>query len=383
MEPNKCCRAPGEWVEELTRRSITRFLPDTVHFLLGLIALAVLTALCFWLSFRLISTAFAYLILIVLLSLADGFLSLVVLSFIAVGALNYFFVTPIFSFRVEYQEDAVTLAAFLITSLVVTGLVRRMRAALADQMLASQELRDAQIQLTHVNRVATIGQLTASIAHEVNQPIAALVTNAHAALRMLSAEPPNLNQAREALGDIIKDGRRVSDVIQRIRALVKKTPGQADLLDINEVIVETVALARSEILRNGVSLKTQLDRGLPPVRGDRVQLQQVIMNLVMNAVEAMGGMDQGTRELQIATDKDRRDYVSITVSDSGPTLPRESLDRFFETFYSTKPTGMGMGLSICRSIIEAHEGRIWASANVPRGATLHVALPAPGKNALH
>jgi signal transduction histidine kinase len=200
---------------------------------------------------------------------------------------------------------------------------------------------------------------------------------------MLSAEPPNLNQAREALGDIIKDGRRVSDVIQRIRALVKKTPGQADLLDINEVIVETVALARSEILRNGVSLKTQLDRGLPPVRGDRVQLQQVIMNLVMNAVEAMGGMDQGTRELQIATDKDRGDYVSITVSDSGPILPRESPDRFFEAFYSTKPTGMGMGLSICRSIIEAHEGRIWASANVPRGATLHVALPAPGKNALH
>jgi PAS domain S-box-containing protein len=253
---------------------------------------------------------------------------------------------------------------------------------LTNQMLDSEKLRDAQIQLTHVNRVATVGQLTASIAHEVNQPIGALVTNAHVALRMLSAEPPDLNQAREALGDIIKDGRRASDVIQRIRALVKKAPGQADELDINEVIAETIALARSEILRSGVVLETQLGSGLPPVRGDRVQLQQVIMNLVMNAVEAMGGMDEGTRELQIATDKDRGDYVSITVSDSGPILQRESLDRFFEAFYSTKPTGMGIGLSICRSIIEAHEGRIWASANVPRGATLHVTLPAPRKNAL-
>jgi PAS domain S-box-containing protein len=253
---------------------------------------------------------------------------------------------------------------------------------LTDQMLDSEKLRDAQIQLTHVNRVATVGQLTASIAHEVNQPIGALVTNAHVALRILRAEPADLNQAREALEDIIKDGRRASDVIQRIRALVRKAPAQADELDINEVIVETVALARSEILRSGVVLETQLGRDLPSVRGDRVQLQQVIMNLVMNAVEAMSSMGEGTRELQIATDKDREEHVAITVSDSGPMVEPESLNRFFEAFYSTKPTGMGIGLSICRSIIEAHEGRIWASANVPRGATLHVTLPASGKNAL-
>lgn len=247
---------------------------------------------------------------------------------------------------------------------------------LTDQMLASEKLRDARIELAHVNRVATIGQLTTSIAHEVNQPIGALVTNAHVALRMLGAEPADLNQAREALEDIIKDGRRASDVIQRIRALVRKAPAQADELDINEVIVETVALARSEILRNDVVLETRLGSGLPSVRGDRVQLQQVIMNLVMNAVEAMGGMDEGARELRIATDKDRDEHVAITVSDSGPMLEPQSLNRFFEAFYSTKPTGMGIGLSICRSIIEAHEGRIWASPNVPRGATLHVTLPA-------
>ena len=252
---------------------------------------------------------------------------------------------------------------------------------LTEQTLAAEKLRDARIQLAHVNRVVTVGQLTASIAHEVNQPIGALVTNAYAASRMLRARPPDLDEVSDALGAIIKDGRRVSDVIQRIRALVKKAPAQADLLDINEVIVETIALARSEILRNDVSLETHLGRDLPPIRGDRVQLQQVIMNLVMNAVEAMSSADEGKRELRIATDKDREDRVSITVSDSGPVLKPKSLDRFFEAFYSTKPTGMGIGLSICRSIIEAHEGRIWATAKVPRGAMLHITLPASGKAA--
>jgi signal transduction histidine kinase len=247
---------------------------------------------------------------------------------------------------------------------------------LTDQMLASEKLRDAQIQLAHVNRVATVGQLTASIAHEVNQPIGALVINAHAVLRMLSADPPDLNQARDALGDIVKDGRRASDVIGHIRALVKKTPAQAELIDINKVIIETLVLARAEILRNAVSLATRLAKDLPPIQGDRVQLQQVIMNLVMNAVEAMSSVDGGGRELQIVTEKDQEDHISITVSDSGPLLKTESLDRFFDAFYSTKASGMGIGLSICRSIIEAHEGCIWAGANVPRGATLHVRLPA-------
>jgi signal transduction histidine kinase len=152
-------------------------------------------------------------------------------------------------------------------------------------------------------------------------------------------------------------------------------------LDINEIITETIALTRGEILRNGISLETQLAKRLPLVRGDRIQLQQVIMNLLMNAVEAMRAVDEETRELQIATNKDREDYVSVTVSDSGPMLKPESLNRFFEAFYSTKPTGMGIGLSICRSIVEAHDGRIWASANLPRGAILHITLPASPKAA--
>jgi PAS domain S-box-containing protein len=253
---------------------------------------------------------------------------------------------------------------------------------LTEQTMASEKLRDAQIELAHVNRVATIGQLTASIAHEVNQPIGALVTSAYAASRMLRAPSPDLDEVCDVLGAIVNDGRRVSDVIQRIRALVKKAPAQTDLLDINEVIVETITLARSEILRNDVSLETRLARDLPAIRGDRVQLQQVIINLVMNAVEAMSAVNEGGRELRVAAEKDGEDFISITVSDSGPILKPDSLNRFFEAFYSTKPTGMGIGLSICRSIIEAHEGRIWASANVPRGARLHITLPASGKKPL-
>jgi PAS domain S-box-containing protein len=247
---------------------------------------------------------------------------------------------------------------------------------LTDQMLAADKLRDAQIQLTHANRVATIGQLTASIAHEVKQPITALVTNAHAALRMLGTQPPDPDQAYQALDDIIKNGRRVSDVIDRIRALVKKTPPKADRLDINEVITDSIALTRGEILRNGISLETQVATNLPPVQGDRVQLQQVIMNLVINAVEAISALHEGARDLQIATGKDPEDCIVITVRDSGPVLKSKDLDRFFEAFYSTKPNGMGMGLSICRSIVEAHGGQIWATANAPQGATLHITLPA-------
>lgn len=246
---------------------------------------------------------------------------------------------------------------------------------LTDHMLASEAVRDAQAELAHANRVATVGQLTASVAHEVNQPVGALVTNAHAALRLLRATPPDLELSCQALEDIIKDGRRVSEVIDRIRALVKKTPPQTDLLNINEVITETIALTRGEIIKNGISLEADLASDLPFVRGDRIQLQQVVMNLVMNAVEAMSNVDDG-RELQISSARDRENGISLTVRDSGPTLRPEALDRFFEAFYSTKASGMGIGLSICRSIVEAHGGRIWATANATRGATLHIVLPA-------
>jgi PAS domain S-box-containing protein len=245
---------------------------------------------------------------------------------------------------------------------------------ITDQMLASERLREAQAELAHANRVATIGQLTASIAHEVNQPVGALVTNAHAALRLLKAQPADLERTSEALEDIIKDGRRISEVIDRTRALIKKQPTESNPLDINEVVTETLALTRGEIEKQGILLETRLAGNLPATRGDRIQLQQVIMNLVMNAIEVMSTIE-GERKLQVDTAKEQEDAILITVRDSGASVNSESLERFFETFYSTKSDGMGIGLSICRSIVEAHGGRIWATANEPHGVALHLILP--------
>src|SRR6267154_2383289 len=232
--------------------------------------------------------------------------------------------------------------------------------------------------LAHANRVMTMGQLAASFAHEVNQPIAATVTNAHAALRWLGGHPPDLEEVREALDDIIKDGKRAGDVIGRIRALIKKVPPRHDRLDINEAILEVIEVTRSELLRNGVSLQTELPKGLPLIRGDRIQLQQIVLNLIMNAVEAMSDASKGSRDLLISTAEDVSNGVLVAVRDSGPGLNPESLERLFDPFYTTKPGGMGMGLSICRSIVEGHGGRIWAAANVPQGASFHFSLPAQG-----
>jgi C4-dicarboxylate-specific signal transduction histidine kinase len=241
--------------------------------------------------------------------------------------------------------------------------------------LASEALREAQTELAHVNRVTTMGQLAASIAHEVNQPVAAAVINANAALHWLAAEPPDLEEARQSLHQIIADGNRASEVINRIRALIKKVPSRNDQLDINDAILEVIALTRSEFLRNGVSLQTELANALPFIQGDRIQLQQVILNLIINAVEAMSGVSEGSRELLIGTGNDASKGVRVSVQDSGPGLSPESFNRLFDPFYTTKPSGMGMGLSICRAIVEAHGGRVWASRNAGPGATVEFILP--------
>jgi signal transduction histidine kinase len=239
------------------------------------------------------------------------------------------------------------------------------------------ERERAQAELAHVSRVTTMGQLTASIAHEVNQPVAAVVTQADAALRWLGAQPPDLAEAREALGSIIVEGNRAGDIIRRIRTLIiKKVPTRNDRLDINEAISEVIALTRSEVLRNGVSLQTLLAKELPLIQGDRVQLQQVILNLIVNAVQAMSGVSERSRELLIGSRKDASTGVLVTVRDSGPGLNPESFEHLFDAFYTTKPGGMGMGLSICRSIIEAHGGQMWATANVPQGAIFQFTVPA-------
>jgi PAS domain S-box-containing protein len=246
---------------------------------------------------------------------------------------------------------------------------------------SDRRYREAQMALAHANRVTTMGQLTASIAHEVNQPIAAAVTHAHAALRWLDGHTPNLEEVRRALDAIVKDGIRAGDVIGRIRALINKVPPRHDRLDINEAILEVIEVARSELLRNGVSLQTELAQGLPVIQGDRIQLQQIVLNMIMNAVEAMSEASNGPRDLLISTAEDMSKGVLVTVRDSGPGLSPENLDRLFDAFYTTKSGGMGMGLSICRSIIEAHGGRVWATANLPQGACFHFSLPAHGVNA--
>jgi PAS domain S-box-containing protein len=240
-------------------------------------------------------------------------------------------------------------------------------------------LRDAQMELAHANRVTAAGQLAASIAHEVSQPIAAALTNANAARRWLGAEPPDLEEVRQALDRIVRDGRRASDIIGRIRALVRKAPPLKNQLDINEAMLEVIALTRSELRSNVTSLQTQLADGLPLILGDRIQLQQVMLNLILNAVEAMSGSNEAERELLIRTEQDGSGGVLVAVQDSGPGLNPESLVRLFDAFYTTKPGGMGMGLSICRSIIEAHGGRVWATTNVPQGAAFQFTLPQHGE----
>jgi PAS domain S-box-containing protein len=235
--------------------------------------------------------------------------------------------------------------------------------------------RQAQAELAHVNRVTTMGQLAASISHEVMQPIAAGITNARTGLRCLGSQPPDLEEVRRALGRIVNEGNRATDIIDRIRSLIKKAPPRKDDLKINEALLEVIALTHGEVVKHGVSVQTQLTEGLPLIQGDRVQLQQVIINLIINALEAMSGVGKGSKTLLISTGQEGWGGVLVSVQDSGPGLDVEGLDRLFDAFYTTKPGGMGMGLSICRSIIEAHGGRIWALRNVGPGATFQFTLP--------
>ena len=269
------------------------------------------------------------------------------------------------------DESALVLAIAGITLADLAALF----ASVSKRNRVEEALRQTRAELAHIHRVTTMGELAASISHEVMQPLGAGVTNAEAALRFLSAQPPDLDEVRQALGGAVKDGRRALEIIGRIRSLIKKEPPRKDALEVNEAIVELIALTRDEVMKSNVSVQTQLAEGLPLIQGDRVQLQQVILNLIINAVEAMSGVSEGSRGLLIRTGKDASGRVLVAVQDSGPGLNPESFERLFDSFYTTKPGGTGMGLSICRSIVEAHGGRIWATPNAGPGITVQFTLP--------
>jgi PAS domain S-box-containing protein len=244
-----------------------------------------------------------------------------------------------------------------------------------DWKQAQDELRNTQAALAHMSRVMTMGELTASIAHEVNQPLSGIVTNASTCLRMLAADPPDIEGARETARRTIRDGNRAAEVIERLRALFGKKDVTTEAVDLNDAIREVIALSSSELHNHRVMLRSELADHLPLVTGDRVQLQQVVLNLMMNASDAMSGVDDRHRQLLLRTERDMSDHVRLTVQDTGVGFEAQAMERLFEAFYTTKSTGMGMGLSVSRSIIERHHGRLWAALNDGPGATFSFSLP--------
>jgi C4-dicarboxylate-specific signal transduction histidine kinase len=238
-----------------------------------------------------------------------------------------------------------------------------------------ERLRQLESDLAHMNRLGVIGEQAASLVHEITQPIATARNNARAALNFLDRQPPELGEVREALACVVADADRSGEIIDRIRDHIRKAPPQMARFYLNDAIDEVIVLGRSAVTKNGVLVQARLAEGLSPVRGDRVQLQQVVLNLMLNAVEAMAAVKAGPRELLISTEKTEANGVLVMVRDSGPGIDPEHVERVFEAFYTTKSSGVGMGLSICRSIIDAHGGRLWADANEPRGAAFQFTLP--------
>jgi signal transduction histidine kinase len=291
---------------------------------------------------------------------------LVAFSCVALTLLSYFLSREDFSSRTGFINCAISIAAIVAS----TYLALKNRSAMT-------ALHEAQTDLAHANRVTAMGELTAAIVHEVNQPIAGVVANAEATKRWLAAEPANLAEARQALESIVEDGKRTSEIVNRVRALGRKTPPRRELLDINQIITEVIALTRTQLQRSDVVLMSELSVEGGPFLGDRVQMQQVILNLFLNAVEAMaaGGIH---RELRINTVQQAPESILIAVTDTGPGPGLEDLNKLFDAFYTTKSGGMGIGLAICRTIVEGHGGRIWASRNGSAGATFQFTLPRHG-----
>jgi C4-dicarboxylate-specific signal transduction histidine kinase len=391
-------------------RPTYRFWPSAALCLVGTIAVALLTFVCFRLDVRAGIAALLYLAVIVLLAGTDAFVPSVIVSIIAVLCLDYFFIPPVFSLRLGNPLDVIALIAFLGTSWLITNQMARrkhaeealqellgqleskveqrtaelasandkLRSEMNERQRAEEALQKAQTELAHVARVMTLGELTASISHEVNQPIAAVVTNGQVCLRLLALETPRPDDIRTAVERIVRDANRASEVIQRIRALAKRTEPRMVSLDINDVIREAILLVQREVLSHGVSMRTELASALPHVLGDRVQLEQVIINLLINGVEAMAPITDRPREIVIRSQQHDAGQVQVAVLDSGIGIDSKNAEQLFSAFFTTKPGGMGMGLSISRSIIRAHGGRLWVSPNADHGAAFQFTVPTNG-----
>jgi signal transduction histidine kinase len=334
-------------------------------FLLGCVALAALTFLCLKLH---LSAPVLYLLVVVFVALGGSFVAAACVSIVAALSLQYFFALPIFSLQGADSRNALRFLLWLVTAFVISRLVIRARRR-------EQNLLQTQEDLARVSRVTAMGELVASIAHEVNQPLAAIVTNANASLRWLAAEPPNLDEARAATVRIISDGNRASDVVARIRGLLARKETQKEPLHVDDVIGDVVALAEGEARRKGTTVQLDLSTAPAVVLADRVQLQQVILNLILNGMESMNGVS-GSRTLTIRSRPHEGNGVFVAVQDSGVGISEEQLPHIFDAFYTTKSGGLGMGLAIGRSIIEAHGGRIWATSEPSRGSTFQFTLPA-------
>jgi signal transduction histidine kinase len=354
-----------------------------VQIVVGVLAIALVNFVSFRLQLSLAPPLCLDLIVIVVLSLRGSFLAAAAVSVVAVASLDYYFTQPLFSLQVLAPVDGVVIVLFLVTAAVITTLVSRVQShaerltatnvRLEEQILAVRQAQD-QAHLARINRIILTGELAASIAHEVNQPLTGIVANAGTGLRYLVADTPNIDEARRYLTLIARDGKRAGDVVARIRALVKKAPSQPESLDLNETILDVLALASGEL--QAVELDTRLANDVPPVVADRIQLQQVMLNLIVNAREAMAETRDRRAVLTVISGNDDSGSVFVEVRDSGPGLDATASERLFTSFYTTKPDGMGMGLSICRSIIEAHGGRLWATQNEPHGAAFRFTLPA-------
>jgi len=330
----------------------------------------------------------------------------VLAALLSVVALDYYFIPPLYALGISLEE-APDMIVFLATALFIgwlsgdqkraqeslrqardkldarvqerTAELKRaneqLRSEIAERESVQEGLIRAQAEIARIARITTMGELAASIAHELNQPLGSIVMSGDACLRWLAAEPPDLGEARQAVEAIIRDGTRASSVLVRTRGLLRRGERVRERLDINEVIREVIALMDGELRRNGASLRTEMPRELPPVVVDRVLLQQVILNLVMNAIEAMRAVSDRARVLCIRTQEQHSGSIVVFVEDSGVGIDPEHLSRMFEAFYTTKVQGIGMGLTISRSIIEAHGGRLWAVANDERGSTFCFTLP--------